>query len=52
MGSSGGANGHGTTREEAVADHRAAVRMVLAEDRIPDELRNWLTFEFTGRGSP
>ncbi|HEY4465526.1 MAG TPA: hypothetical protein VGN41_22895 [Streptosporangiaceae bacterium] len=31
MGSSGGANGNGLTREEAIADLREAVQMVLEE---------------------
>jgi predicted RNase H-like HicB family nuclease len=35
LGSSGGANGNGGTPEEAVADLREAVQMVLDEDGIP-----------------
>jgi predicted RNase H-like HicB family nuclease len=35
LGSSGGANGHGATVEDAVADLREAVRMVLEEDGVP-----------------
>jgi predicted RNase H-like HicB family nuclease len=38
LGSSGGANSNGATPEEAVADLREAVRMVLDEDSVPDQL--------------
>jgi hypothetical protein len=38
LGSSGGANGNGSTSEEAAADLREAVLMVLQEDGIPVEL--------------
>jgi hypothetical protein len=37
LGSSGGANGNGATREEAIADMRAAVQMVMEEDGISGE---------------
>ena len=45
LGSSGGANGNGATREEAIADLRAAVQTVLDEDGVPEELRNSLEVE-------
>jgi predicted RNase H-like HicB family nuclease len=35
LGSGGGANGNGDTPEEAVADLREAVQMVLEEDGVP-----------------
>ena len=35
LGPSGGANGNGTTPEEAVSDLRKAVTMVLDEDGAP-----------------
>lgn len=35
LGSSGGANGNGATREEAIADLRQAARMVLDEADVP-----------------
>ena len=38
LGSSGGANGNGATPEEATADLLEAVRMVIDEDGVPEEL--------------
>ena len=38
LGSSGGANGDGSTAEEAAADLREAVLMVLEEDGVPVEI--------------
>jgi predicted RNase H-like HicB family nuclease len=35
LGASGGANGNGATAEEAVADLREAVQMVIDEDGAP-----------------
>ena len=43
--SSGGANGNGSTPEEAVADLREAVQMVLEEDGVPAELARSLDLE-------
>jgi predicted RNase H-like HicB family nuclease len=45
LGSSGGANGNGATPEEAIADLREAVRMVLDEDGVPDQLAHTLDLE-------
>jgi len=45
LGSSGGANGNGNTPEEAIADLREAVRMVLEEDGVPAELARSLDLE-------
>lgn len=45
LGSSGGANGNGATPEEAIADLREAVQMVLGEDGIPDQLAHTLDLE-------
>lgn len=45
LGSSGGANGNGATLEEAVADLREAVEMVIDEDGIPDHLSHTLDLE-------
>jgi hypothetical protein len=39
LGSSGGANGTGTSRKQAIADLRDAVQMVLCEDGVPEQLR-------------
>ena len=39
LGSSGGANGNGATPEEAVADLREAVQMVIDEDGVPENIR-------------
>jgi predicted RNase H-like HicB family nuclease len=39
LGSSGGANGNGVTPEEAVADLREAVQMVIDEDGVPEDIR-------------
>jgi hypothetical protein len=38
LGSSGGANGNGSTPEEAIADLREAVLMVIDEDGVPAQL--------------
>jgi predicted RNase H-like HicB family nuclease len=45
LGSSGGANGNGPTPEEAVADLREAVEMVIDEDGIPEQLEHTLDLE-------
>lgn len=45
LGSSGGANGNGATPEEAVADLREAVLMVLEEDGVPAQLAQSLDLE-------
>jgi hypothetical protein len=45
LGSSGGANGNGATPEEAVADLREAVQMVIDEDGIPEQLAHTLDLE-------
>lgn len=45
LGSSGGANGHGQTPEEAAADLREAVLMALEDDGIPAELARSLAIE-------
>jgi predicted RNase H-like HicB family nuclease len=41
----GGANGNGDSPEEAVADLREAVQMVLEEDGVPVELAQSLDLE-------
>jgi predicted RNase H-like HicB family nuclease len=45
LGESGGANGNGPTPEEAVADLREAVEMVIGEDGIPEQLARTLDLE-------
>lgn len=45
LGSSGGANGNGATPEEAIADLREAVQMVIDEDGIPEQLAHTLDLE-------
>ena len=45
LGSSGGADGSGATPEEAVADLREAVKMVIDEDGIPEQLAHTLDLE-------
>jgi predicted RNase H-like HicB family nuclease len=45
LGSSGGANGNGQTPEEAVADLREAVEMVIDEDGVPEQLARTLDLE-------
>ena len=45
LGSSGGANAYGDTREEALASLRDAVQMVLDEDGVPPELAETLDLE-------
>jgi hypothetical protein len=45
LGSSGGANGNGATREEAVADLREAVQMVIDEDGVPEQLEHSLDLQ-------
>lgn len=45
LGSSGGANGNGATPEEAVADLREAVEMVIDEDGVPEQLARTLDLE-------
>lgn len=42
LGSTGDANGNGATPEEAVADLREAVQMVLDEDSVPEQLTQTL----------
>lgn len=37
LGLSGGANGSGATRDEAIADLREAVQMVFDEDGVPEQ---------------
>jgi len=45
LGSSGGANGNGSTPEEAVADLREAVEMVIGEDGVPEQLARTMHLE-------
>jgi predicted RNase H-like HicB family nuclease len=45
LGSSGGANGNGATRDEAVADLLEAVEMVIDEDGVPEQLAQTLDLE-------
>ena len=45
LGSSGGANGNGATAEEAIADLREAVRMVIEDDGIPVQLQRSLDLD-------
>ena len=45
LGSSGGANGSGVTSEDAVADLREAVAMVLDKDGVPEQLTQTLDLE-------
>jgi predicted RNase H-like HicB family nuclease len=45
LGSSGGANGNGATPDEAIADLREAVQMVIDEDGIPGQLARTLDLE-------
>jgi predicted RNase H-like HicB family nuclease len=45
LGSSGGATGNGPTPEEAVADLREAVQLVIDEDGIPEQLAHTLDLE-------
>jgi predicted RNase H-like HicB family nuclease len=45
LGSSGGANGNGNTPDEAIADLREAVEMVIAEDGVPEQLERSLDLE-------
>ena len=45
LGSSGGANGNGASPEEAVADLREAVEMVIEEDGVPAQLAQTLDLE-------
>jgi predicted RNase H-like HicB family nuclease len=45
LGASGGGNGNGATPEEAVADLREAVEMVLDEDGVPEQLARTLDLE-------
>lgn len=47
LGSSGGANGNGATQEEAIADPRAAVQVVLEDDGVPAGLQHFLVFDFS-----
>jgi predicted RNase H-like HicB family nuclease len=45
LGSSGGANGNGATADEAVADLREAVEMVIEEDGVPAQLERSLDLD-------
>ena len=45
LGASGGANGNGATRDEAVADLLEAVEMVIDEDGVPAQLAQTLDLE-------
>jgi predicted RNase H-like HicB family nuclease len=45
LGSSGGANGNGATQEEAIADLREAIQMVIDEDGVPKRLERTLDFQ-------
>jgi predicted RNase H-like HicB family nuclease len=45
LGASGRANGNGATPEEAIADLREAVEMVLVEDGVPEQLARTLDLE-------
>jgi hypothetical protein len=45
LGASGGANGNGLTEDEAIADLREAVQMVIDEDGIPEQLERTLDLE-------
>jgi predicted RNase H-like HicB family nuclease len=45
LGSSGGANGNGATPDEAIADLREAVEMVIDEDGVPAQLAQTLDLE-------
>jgi hypothetical protein len=45
LGSSGGANGNGVTPDEAIADLREAVLMVIDEDGVPQQLAQTLDLE-------
>lgn len=45
LGSSGGANGYGSTPDEAAAELREAVLMVLEEDGVPVELARSLDLQ-------
>lgn len=45
LGSSGGANGQVATPDEAIADLREAVQMVIDEDGIPEQLARTLDLE-------
>jgi predicted RNase H-like HicB family nuclease len=42
LGSSGGANGNGSTPQEAIDDLRQAVQMVFDEDGVPEQLEHSL----------
>jgi predicted RNase H-like HicB family nuclease len=45
LGSSGGANGNGATRDEAVTDLLEAVQMVIEADGVPAQLAQTLDLE-------
>jgi predicted RNase H-like HicB family nuclease len=45
LGSSGGANGNGSTPEEAVADLREAVQLVFDQDGVPEQLAHSLDLD-------
>jgi hypothetical protein len=45
LGASGGANGNGATADDAIADLREAVQMVIDEDGVPNQLARTLDLE-------
>jgi hypothetical protein len=45
LGSCGGSNGNGGTPDEAIANLRVAVQMVLDEDGVPEQLQRTLDLE-------
>jgi hypothetical protein len=45
LGSSGGASGDGTAAEEAIADLREAVSLVIEDDGIPVQLQRSLDLD-------
>jgi predicted RNase H-like HicB family nuclease len=45
LGSSGGANGNGPDPEQAIANLREAVEMVIDEDGVPEQLARTLDLE-------
>jgi hypothetical protein len=50
LGASGGANGNGMTPEDAVADLREAVQMVIDEDGVPEQLCAEVSAQVSGGG--
>jgi predicted RNase H-like HicB family nuclease len=45
LGSSGGANGDGATPDDAIADLREAVQIVIDEDGVPEQFQRTLDLE-------